>query len=287
MRRSPYSCLGLLCWALSGTPAQAGSTGDQNPVRIEIGYMRDDNVNRGREEKLSDDIFSANVSTGAILPVNEHARVVVTGFLNAEKFGDIKGLDRVSLGVQGELQYRTSAEFFAPTFGVIGRALLDEFDSGMRSGQRYALGVNLRQALTDRINLFSAIAASWRNAGNSVFDGKDYAARFNLDYAFDRNATIYLGGEYRRGDTVTSAPDSPVYEAIAKVDAPDDAYGNRGFVAYRYEAKTVLWTLGYNLRLGPNDSIDLWWRRAESTPASTSSLRYTANQYSIGYLIRF
>jgi hypothetical protein len=286
MRPRLYFCLGLWCLGVSGTPTQAGPTGDQNPIRLEIGYTRDDNVNRGREEKVSDDIFSATVSTSAIFPVNERARVLVTGFLNAEKLASIKGLDRISLGLQGELQYRTSGAFFAPTFGVVGRALHDEYDSGMRSGQRYALGVNLRQALTDRINLFTALGASWRSAGNSVFDGKDYAARFNLDYALGRDATLYLGGEYRRGDTVTSAPDSPVYEAIAKADAPDDAYANRGFVAYRYDASTVLWTLGWNLRLGPNDSIDLWWRRAESTPTS-SSLRYTANQYSIGYLIRF
>jgi hypothetical protein len=278
--------LGLSCCCALLAPAHVRSA-DANPVRVEVGYTRDDNVNRGREEKLSDDIFNANVSTNAIFPVSEHARVLVTGFLNAEKLRSIEGLDRISLGVQGEVQYRTSAEFFAPTFAVVGRALLDEFNSGMRSGQRFALGVNLRQALTDRLNLFSALTASWRNAGNSVFDGKDHAARFNLDYALGRDATLYLGGEYRRGDTVTSAPDSPVYEAIAKVDAPDDAYGDRGFVAYRYEAKTVLWTLGYNLRLGPNDSIDLWWRRAESTPTSAGSLRYTANQYSIGYLIRF
>jgi hypothetical protein len=160
----------------------------------------------------------------------------------------------------------------------------------MRSGQRYSVGANMRQSLTDRIHLFAALAANSRNAESAVFDGRDYAGRFNLDYAVDREGTLYLGGEYRRGDTVTSAPDLPAYEAIAKVDAPDDAFADRGLVAYRYEAKTVLWTLGYNRRLGPNDSIDLWWRRAESTPTATGPLgtsRYSANQYSISYLIRF
>jgi hypothetical protein len=257
-------------------------------VRTEIGYTRDDNINRARDarEKLSDDLYSVNVAKSATFPLTDHTRMVVTGFMNAEKLRRFKGLDRIALGVQGEFQYRTSAEFFAPTFGIFGRALLDEYRSELRSGQRYSVGVNLRQSLSDRINWFAALAVNARNAESAVFDAREYAARFNLDYSLGRDGALYLGGEYRRGDAVTSAPDSPAYDAIAKVDAPDDAYRARGLVAYRYEAKTVLWTLGYNLRLGPSDSIDFSWRQAESTP-TRGALRYYANQYSIAYLIRF
>jgi hypothetical protein len=287
----PRLCLAVFCLGALCTPAHAAG-GDPNPVRIEIGYTADDNVNRAADtkQKLSDDIFSASLSQSAIFPLTDRTRVVVTGLLTAEKLRRLVGLDRISLGIQGEFQYRTSGEFFAPTFGFVGRAWLDEYNAGMRSGQRYSVGANLRQALTDRIHFFGALAANSRNADSAVFDGRDYAARFNLDYSLSRDATLYLGGEYRSGDTVTSAPDSAAYESIAKADAPDDAYAHRGLVAYRYEAKTVLWTLGYNRRLGPNDSIDLWWRRADSTPTATGPLgtsRYSANQYSIAYLIRF
>lgn len=304
---------GLLCCGLSCALAQAQYAGDRkepdgnaspserasppapsaSPVRVEIGYTRDDNVNRTRSgsERLSDDIFSVNVSKSTTLPVTAHSRVLATGFLNAEKPRRFSGLERIALGVQGEFQYRTSAEFFAPTFGVFARASLDEYDSELRSGQRYTIGMNLRQSLTDRIELFAALARNWRNAESTVFDGRDYAARFHLDYSLGRDGALYLGGEYRRGDAVTSAPDSPAYGNLAKAEAPDDAYAGRGLVAYRYAAKTVLWTLGYNRPLGPRNAIDLSWRRAEATPTYSGvaggSSRYYANQFSIAYLMRF
>jgi len=268
-----------------------------NPVRVEAAYAWDDNLTRARDaaDKLSDHIYSLNVSKGAVFPVTLYTRVVVSGFVNGDKLRTYTGLDRISGGVQGEFQYRASGEFDAPTFGIFGRASLDDYHSELRSGYRASLGVTARQSLTDRIDLFGALAGNMRHARNDVFDARDYSARFNLDYSLGRAGALYLGGEYRRGDTVTTAPLSDAYRDLAKVFVQDDAYGDRSLVAYRYEAKTVLWTLGYNRPLGPRDSIDFSWRQAQSRPTSsgatglyaTGSSRYYANQYSIAYLMRF
>ena len=105
---------------------------------------------------------------------------------------------------------------------------------------------------------------------------------------------MYLGGEHRRGDIVTSAA-AAAYGALAKVSAADDAYGSAVLQAHRYDAKTTIWTVGYNYPLGPRDSIDVSWRYARSTPTTQVSPHlypgansaYTANQYSIAYLVRF
>lgn len=267
-----------------------------NPVRVEAAYAWDDNLTRARDaaDKLGDHIYSLSVSKGAIFPVTDHTRVVVNGFANGDKLRTYTGLDRISGGVQGEFQYRTSGEFDAPTFGIFGRASLDDYHSELRTGYRASVGLTARQSLTDRIDLFGALAGNVRGARSDVFDARDYAARFNLDYSLGRAGALYLGGEYRRGDTVTSAPLSDAYRDLAKALAQDDAYDNRPLVAYRYEAKTVLWTLGYNRPLGPRDSIDFSWRRAESTPTSSGATgiygsggSYYANQYSIAYLMRF
>ena len=100
-------------------------------------------------------------------------------------------------------------------------------------------------------------------------------------------------GEYRRGDAVSSLPSSPGYASVAKAFVQDDAYGSNPLYAYRWEAKTVLWTLGYNLPLGPRDSLDFSGRRAQSTPTVApsgiyaGSSRYTADQVSLAYLMRF
>lgn len=266
-----------------------------NPVRVETSIVWDDNVNRAREseEKLADRIYSLNVGKAASLPLGEHTRIVATGFAAGDKFARYPGLDRFSLGGQAELQYRASGEFSAPTFGLQGRLVFDEHAGQLRSGHRYSLGLTYRQGLTDRIEIFAALTANRRQADNVVFDGKDTSARVNLDYALTHSGVLYLGGEFRKGDAVTTRTDSHAYESFAKAWVPDDAYGSDPLVAYRYEAKTTLWTLGYNWALGPRDSLDFSMRRAASKPTAPASplypapSRYTANQFSVAYLVRF
>ncbi len=270
-----------------------------DPVRVEAGLSWDNNLNRAREasEKISDRVYSINVSKGMVFPLTDHVRVIASGFVGGDKLYVYTGLDRLSGGVSGELQYRTSGEFDAVTLGLFGRATVDEYSSNLRSGTRYSLGLNARHSLTDRIDIFGAVAKNIRDARNAVFDTRDYSVRVNLDYSLAQNGSLYLGGEYRRGDTVTSGT-SPVYAQLAKASAPDDAYGAygpAGLLAHRYDATATIWTVGYNYPLGPRDSIDLSWRYARSTPTKQvnpalypgGNSAYSATLYSIAYLMRF
>ena len=81
--------------------------------------------------------------------------------------------------------------------------------------------------------------------------------------------------------------------SIAEVFVADDAFARRPAFAYRFDGETSVGTLGYNLPLGPRDSIDFSWRRvavhAHAAPGLrvAGSLRYIDNQYSIVYLMRF
>jgi hypothetical protein len=70
----------------------------------------------------------------------------------------------------------------------------------------------------------------------------------------------------------------------------DDALEGGDFFTYRFEATTLLGTLGYNRPLGPRDSIDFSYRRVRTTPLETPGSgpsSYNVNQYSILYLMRF
>ena len=266
-----------------------------NPVRVEAAIVWDDNVNRARDadDKLADRVYSLNVGKSAAVPLSEHARLIATGFGAGDKFARHPGLDRFTLGGQAELQYRTSGEFSSPTFGLQGRLTFDEHAGQLRSGHRYSLALTYRQALTDRIELFGALAANRRNADNTVFDAKDTSVRLNVDYALTHSGVLYVGGEYRDGDMVSTLPESPAYASFAKAFVRDDAYGSDPRFAYRYDAKTTLWTLGYNWALGPRDSLDFSLRRAASKPTAPASpvygaqSKYTANQFSLAYLMRF
>ena len=266
-------------------------------MQLDVSVLWDDNLNRAREdaEKLSDRIYSLTASKRLVFPFTVRTRGALTGFLSGDKAYTYSGYDRAGGGVQGELQYRTSAEFDAVTFALNGRAVFEDFASDIRSGKRYGFGINARQSWTDRIDAFVALTRNFRDARSIVFDGRETSARFNLDYALGQHSSLYAGGEYRRGDQVTTAPASLSYAALAKASAADDVYGAAGLRAYRYDARTRIWTVGFNYAVGPRDSIDFSWRQAVSTPTTlitnplynSAGSSYRANQFSLAYLLRF
>jgi hypothetical protein len=261
-------------------------------VQSDLGYTYDDNVTRGRaaDEILADQLLGLNVSADGNLRINDNTRVVYTGMLNGEKFITYDGLSTLSGGLRAELQYRQSAAFDALTFGAFAGGWLDNYASHLRDGSHIALGVNAQGALTDRIAFYGELAWNRRYAQSDVWDLNYYSARLNLDYSLGRSGNVYLNGEYRRGSTVSDGRATLVNVSLAQVFVLDDAFPGKQLFAYRYDARTWVGTLGYNLPLGPQASIDLSWRRAQGTPTARldfdvqGSLRYVDNQYSLFFL---
>lgn len=264
-------------------------------IRIEAGFTADDNVTRSRSgpDKLSDRSFSVDLSKDLIVPVSEHTRLALLGFLGDEKFINYSGLSRLYYGVQGEYQYRTSGDLYAPTFAIFGRTSADKYESNLRDGYRYSVGINARRSLTEDIQLFGALTRNARDAKSAVFDTKDYSARLNLDYSISRSSTVYLGGEYRRGDVVSTARPALAAVDIADAIVQDDVFTDTARFSYRVKANTVLTTLGYNLALGEKQALDFSWRWVQSTPttlpgfATPDRIRYVVNQFTVAYLLRF
>jgi hypothetical protein len=276
-----------------GPAARAGSRWSiVDRVQVDLGYTYDDNVTRGRtgDEILADQLLGLNVSAGGALRINDNTRVVVTGMLNGEKFKTYNGLSNLSGGLQAEVQYRQSAAFDAVTFGAFARGWLDNYVSHLRDGSHFALGVNAQGAVTDRIGVYGELAWNQRDAQSEVWDLHYYSARLNVDYSLGRNGTVYLNGEYRRGNTVSDGGPTLVNVRLAQVLVLDDAFPGKQLFAYRENARTWVSSLGYNLPLGPRASIDISWRRAQVTPTDRpdfdvqGSLRYIDNQYSLFFL---
>jgi hypothetical protein len=145
--------------------------------------------------------------------------------------------------------------------------------------------------LTDRIALFGALMHNVRRANSDVFNTTDTSLRLNLDYAL-QGATLYLTGEYRNGDIVSTASPSLENVTIAKVFVQDDAYPGGQLFSYRFPGSTLLTTIGYNVGLGARDSLDFSWRRVESTASqrpvwALTPSSYISNQFSASYLMRF
>ena len=263
-------------------------------VQVDAAYTSDDNVTRAKSgpDKLGDDFYSVNASKTIVETLSEQSRVLLTGSVGGEKFRRYNGLSRITASAEAEYQYRDSSDFNDPTWAAFGKFTAEGYETGLRDGYRLSAGVSVRQPLSDRINLFAALSHNRRYANSSVFDTSENALRTNIDYALSDKSTLYLGAEYRRGDIVSTGRASLENVTIAKVFAQDDAYAGGQMFSYRFDGSTVLTTLGYNLALGPRDSLDFSWRFVRSTPGLrpsfvTSPRSYKANQLSAVYLMRF
>ena len=263
-------------------------------IQVDAGFMMDDNVTRAKAgpDKLSDNIYSVNVSKSEVYTLSDNSRFVLSGALGGERFQNFNGLSRISAGLEGEYQYRGSSEFDAPTFGLFGKITAERYQSYLRNGYRTSLGVSVRQPLTDKISLFGALASNQRFGNSAVFNTSETALRLNADYALSDRETLYATGEFRFGDIVSTGQASLENVSVAKVFVQDDAYPGGQFFSYKLEGRTVLATIGYNLGLGPRDSLDFSWRHVRSTPSLrpafvTSPNSYIANQWAITYLVRF
>jgi len=233
-----------------------------------------------------------NAAASFAHPLTENSRVKVVGTAGYEAFSRYSRLSRFFLSAEGELQYRPSAEFAAPTLSLFGRAAVDFYDSTLRDGYRYTLEGRVLQPLTDVVDLFGALGYNIRDGKSKVFDLQDWSARVNLDYALAAKSTLYLGLEYRRGQSVSSALPELAFVDIAQAIVRDDAFDD-GRAAYRLKAKTGIVTLGFSHGLKEDQSLDLSLRWVQSTALDkptfpgAGTIRYYDTQVSVAYLLRF
>jgi hypothetical protein len=266
---------------------------DDLKVRLTADYSWDDNVTRGIEgQRLRDKFASARL--GLTLPLNLGARtrVVLSAVGGGEKFDRYTGLDRAFLEGQAELQYRSSGQFGAPIYGLFFRQAQDWYDTTLRDGYRTTIGLTLRKPATDKVFLFASVGYNRRDGKSEVFDNNEGFVRGTLDYSIAQNHTVYLGAEYRYGDSVSVGLPALAFLDIAKAVVADDVFANR--FAYKTTSHTGIVTAGYNFTFLGRHALDVSYRGVYSRPVdqprssiSTTDIHYVDNQFTVSYLLRF
>src|SRR5258706_293199 len=308
MRRgeiTPSLAAGLALLAVASASAHAAGYSEIldsvefRGFRAEASYTSDSNVTRAPAgDALRDRILSVRVSAGGAIPLSTRTRVSVQGYAGTQRFSTYTGLSNNFIGTQGDFFFRTSGEFGAPTYGAFARTAKEEYESTLRDAYRHALGVTVQKPVTDRVQLSGALTRNISDGKSTIFDTRNTSLRGNADWSLGRWDTVYLGAEYRTGDSVsTVSRNDPVrtlgFVNTASAIIQDDAFNDTPRDAYRLKARTLIATLGYNRAFGERHAVDVSWRRAQSTvqnavaPASGSDLNYTVNQISVAYLGRF
>jgi hypothetical protein len=287
--------------ALAAPGAASAADPSETPgVRVEASYTWDNNVNRGTAaDTLKDWALGVRAAATGAFSTSTHTRAIVQGFLGTERFHTFNGLSRNFLGAQGDFQYRAAGDFARATYGVFARAQAEEYQSALRDGYRYALGVSVLKPWTDRIQLFAALTENITDASSAVFDTKSISLRGNVDWSLNNWNVIYAGADYRHGDSVSSVcRNCDVTRTLGLVNTasaivPDDAFPDTVRDAYKLKANTWVFNLGYNHAFTGRQSLDLSWRRVLSkglnpvAPAVQSDINYYVTQYSVAYLARF
>ena len=292
---------------LAGAPGPAHAAGYSEFLdslqfrgfRAEASYATDDNVTRAPAgDALRDRMLGVRVSAGGVVPLSTRTRAAVQGYVGTQRFSTYTGLSNNFIGAQGDFSFRPSGEFGAPTYGVFVRTAKEEYESTLRDGYRHAFGATVQKPLTDRIQLFGALTRNISDGKSAVFDTRSTSLRGNADWSLGRWDTVYLGAEYRTGDSVSTVSRNDPIRTLGFVNTAskiiqDDAFNDTTRDAYRLKAHTLIATLGYNRAFGERHALDVSWRRAQSSvqnavaPASGSDLNYTVNQISVAYLGRF
>ena len=139
-------------------------------------------MSRGREsgEKLSDSIFSLGVNATRPFSLNANTRLVLTRARKRREVPPLRGPGPVLRRRPGRAAVPPSGAFDAMTFGFVGRALYEQYESSLRTGPRYFAGVNVRRSLTDRIDLFAEAGGNARYGRSDVFNWRDWSVEGEL-----------------------------------------------------------------------------------------------------------
>jgi hypothetical protein len=292
-RAALFITAALAVHVIAPRAAQAADI-ELSATRIEANFTTDSNTNRGSSgEALSDRFLGVRASQGVLLPVSTRTRAVVQLFAGGEKFSTYNGLSHVFIGGQADFQFRSSGGFSAATYSAFLRTQAESYESNLRDGYRNAYGLTALKPLTDRVQLLVAIQQYIGDGKSTVFDTKSTGLRGNLDWSAGRWDTVYLGAEYRKGDTVSTGVQTLARINAAEAIVQDDAFNNPALFAYKFKATAWLALLGWNHAFGERHSLDISWRYATSKPqdppsaGSVSDLEYVVNQISLAYLLRF
>ena len=277
------------------------------PFSVGAAVRLDDNITRTGmpTPKLSDRIWLVSAGIDDKFDLSDSMSLSIGAQSTAEKFKTYDGLDNAVLGLRAELAYQAGGHFAAPRFGLFAGAAYDDSRSDLRTGHRLELGLNARVQVAERAGLSGVLAHNRRKAHGEIFDTNFDSARVGVDHQVGERGTARLAVEARRGDFVSSGRPMADSAAISEALADDDAFAAKRFLAYRFPARSLIATVGYNLSLGSRDSFDIAWTGIRVKPTKTPDYTwfqiyptmglpgaggnspYSVQQVDIAYTMRF
>lgn len=262
-----------MCGLLLGASAAACANEDM-PVVFdgELTYVADDNLSRAERERdqLADQSLLASAGAALRFSPGFKSAINIRGFAEAEKYENIRSLDRTTYGGQAIVRGQTRLGYTAPVYQLSVTAQSDDYATDQRDSTVYAVQAFVQRRLTDDMTGSAGIEVQQRKSDGTVFDTEHGRIFANLDYAMSDVLSLYGAYSFMHGDTFSSAqlvlcngvPANDIFGLVAASDAlePDDAFNAEfcgSWIAYRLRADAHALVLGLNRGFGHNFSADL------------------------------
>lgn len=253
--------------------------------------VHDDNATRGlyAADRKADQIVAVEGTASRSHLLGEHSGMLLRGGARYAHFVDIGDLSQRSVFGRAALRYQPTLGFGSPWVEVAAQASwLKHRDSVLRDGSLWSVEASVGRHLTDRVRLAGGAGYDRRSGGGSagLYDLATARAWGTFDYRLGIRNTVYGRLSYLTGDhvfnSVTVTGLSGVWEADPALAGPL----GRPADAYRLDADTQLYELGFNYPLSGGQAIDLSASSFRSK-AEVGGYSYTGTQVRAGYLLRF
>lgn len=267
----------------------------------DVTYQWDDNQSRAEatRDKVEDQSFLVSGTISKDFQPTFRQLLTVRAFGELERFSDIDTLDRDSLGVGAAWRWQPDSSFLAPIFEINASYQEDDIETDARDSGVTRVQAFVSRRITDRLTTTLGIEHRKRDSDGSVWDLEDARWFVNADLMLSRHGAGYLTFSRISGDTFSSAQfqfcngATPPGDLINLIDAatalePDEAYNNAlcgEWVAYRLDATSSVFTLGYNHGFGHTLSLDA--SMTEARVRAENDNEYDRRLYRITLLKRF
>lgn len=254
-------------------------------------FVHDDNATRGLYEgKKSDNIALIEGSATRSWRLGDRSGAVLRGIARYSHFMDIDDISNLALIGRAAWRYQPTLGYSAPWYELAAQVQwLQHADSELRDGSIVTFEAGVGSHVSDRLRLAAGIGFDERSGDDTgVYDLSTTRVWGSMDYRVGVRNALYARLTHQTGDQVFN-----VIPALGLgVWAPDPAlasvYGAPGN-AYRVDATTLIYELGFNYALARGRALDFSFTRtsskAEEGPAQGD--KYNVNQVRASYLHRF
>ena len=255
----------------------------------DISYVDNVRLAQDNDDIRSDRSVSATVRARGGTSLDSFSILNYGGSASYTKMDTFDKLDHHEVEINTRYRFALNSGFTAPIYTLGARVGGRDFDSKMRDSTFVELNADLNKWITNTINMTTGVGLHAQDSRSDVFDTNDARIFVNFDTNFSKADLVYTTLTYITGDTVSSSTPSLGIVNVADEIEPDDAFGgiDSNQFAYRLEADTLVYTLGYNRIFTRDLSMDLSVRYVDSEAQDDSDINYDRTIFRASLLGRF